>query len=153
MRFRSRLTKRPFQISWRPSRCRPAFRSEASMELSLKPWRRFRAEKDDAVIRRWLGDVAEKSEEAFRKGIDRTGRFPPASRPGQYPAIRSGALKGSISSTSDSDSATVGSGVFYAVFLRTGTRKMARRAMSDNALREGSEGARGSLRGWAKWTR
>ena len=72
---------------------------------------------------------------------------------GEYPANDSGALERSIKVQERSTDVTIGTNTFYARFLRDGTRKMARRKMSDNALDEGIKTARHELKGFVKWKR
>src|SRR5262245_29438183 len=117
----------------------------STITISFTPWRKFHAFKDKAVIRRWLKTVADASEKAFKnmKG------YPPASSPGEYPAIRTGNLRGSISTVVTDDSMTIGSNMYYSWFLRKGTTRMARRKMSDNALQEGMNAS--SLGRWVRW--
>jgi hypothetical protein len=75
-------------------------------------------------------------------------------RPGaEYPANDSGRLLASLKSRQTKDSATIGTDAHYAKYLRTGTRKMARRKMSDHALTEGAEAAKGQSVGWVQWAR
>jgi phage gpG-like protein len=118
-----------------------------SITIEFEPWSPFRARKNKAAIRSWLKGIGEASERAFKnmKG------YPPASSPGEYPAIRTGRLRGSINHEVTDDSVTIGSNMPYSIFLRSGTSRMARRKMSDNALQEGMRGAR--LGRWVEWTR
>lgn len=117
------------------------------IEISFKPWRPFYAKK--LPLRNWLKKIADASEEAFKSGM--SGSSPGPSSPGAYPANRTGALSGSISSRVTANSVTIGTNVFYSIFLRTGTSKMARRKMSDSALEEGMKSAR--LTKWVEWSR
>lgn len=131
--------------------------------LRFKPWREFAARVDQKVIRRFLDQVAKDSEKAFRRGMrgpksgkvysGRSGRKIKASAAGEYPAIDTGGLEGSIRTRVTATSATIGTSRFYARFLREGTRHMARRKMSDDALKEGIETARHRLKGFVKWQR
>jgi len=60
-----------------------------------------------------------------------------ASAPGEYPAVKSGHTLSSISYTTvGDDTLIVGTKSPASVFLRNGTRRMARRKMSDSALEE-----------------
>lgn len=131
------------------------------MILSFSGWAKFSAKKDKALIRRWMTSVAAESEKIFKAGMKGQhsgviayrkggGRFQ-RSAPGEYPAVDSGALIASMKSQSTQDSATVGTNKFYAKFLREGTRKMARRKMSDNAIKAGGIEARPKSRGWIGW--
>lgn len=131
--------------------------------IFFKVWRRFQAFKDKSRIKRFLERAATESERAFRKGLRGRhsgriyrlsgGRMHRASAPGEYPANRSGALEKSIRTRVGATQMVIGTGVFYARFLRSGTRKMARRKMSDNALQEGTAKARPALNGYARWRR
>jgi phage gpG-like protein len=115
--------------------------------IEFKPWRPFIARRKQQEISRWLKAVGAASEAAFKK----MGNYPPASSPGQYPAVRSGRLRSSISHVVTSNSVTIGSNMFYSIFLRLGTSKMARRKMSDDALKEGMSKSR--LGHWVEWSR
>src|SRR5262245_65258595 len=106
-----------------------------SIEIIFTPWAPFFARKRPEEIRRWLQQVATASEQAFRSGA--SAAFPPPSAPGAWPHRRSGGLLGSISSYATDSEAVVGSNMPYSIFLRTGTSLMARRKMSDDALKEG----------------
>lgn len=116
--------------------------------IVFKPWRPFIARKKQQEIRRWLKAVGAASEAAFKGGMR---GYPPASSPGAYPNVRSGRLRKSISHVVTNDSVTVGSNMHYSIYLRTGTSKMARRKMSDSALKEGMQKAR--LKKWVEWSR
>lgn len=115
--------------------------------IEFKPWRPFIARKKPAEIKRWLKAVGVASEAAFKK----MGKYPPASSPGEYPHVRSGRLRKSIRHVATNHDVTIGSNMFYSIFLRTGTSKMARRKMSDDALKEGMQKAR--LGRWVEWSR
>lgn len=123
---------------------------EALTSLEFKPWRRFSVFKDEAKIVAFMDRVGKDAVRVFRRGSAASGR---RSQPGQFPARQSGALLASLDYIATADEMTVGTNVFYAVFLRNGTRKMARRAMSDNALREALAKNNGELKGWVKWRR
>lgn len=116
--------------------------------IEFQPWRPFLARKKPQEVKRWLKAVGEASEAAFKGGM---GNFPPASAPGAYPNVRSGRLRKSIRHVVTGDSVTIGSNMFYSIFLRKGTSKMARRKMSDSALKEGMQKAR--LGRWVEWSR
>jgi hypothetical protein len=121
-----------------------------SITIKFDPWRTFHARKRKNGIRNWLRDIGYASENAFKNPMQ---NYPPASTPGEYPAIRTGKLKGSIrSEVRGETSVTIGSNMFYSIFLRMGTSKMARRKMSDNALQEGRRFV-GPPRRWVEWTR
>lgn len=128
--------------------------------LEFKPWPSFRARKSSKVIRSWLRKVKDEATDVFKAGMTgshtgriyrRRGRTHQASAPDEYPATDTGRLLASLRGSSDLREAKVGTGMYYAKFLRQGTKKMARRRMSDNAIREGAAIARPSSRGWVAW--
>jgi hypothetical protein len=123
----------------------------SGFNLEFTPWAPFKADKDKDVVERWLNDIGEASVNAFRNGMSKN--YPPSSAPGDWPANRTGSLRGSIDHEVSGDVLTVGTGMRYSVFLRYGTSRMARRKMSDDALREGMKAASNSLGRWVKWTR
>lgn len=122
--------------------------------ILFKPWRAFKASLDPVAIPRFLRSVAKESKAAFVKGMNepKTGRWYSgkprrSSAPGEYPAVQSGRLLKSAGTRVTSDSATVGTNTYYAKWLREGTRRMQRRKMSTEALREGVEASRPLLKG------
>jgi hypothetical protein len=120
-----------------------------SITLQFDPWGQFHAQKRKNAVRNWLRDIGNAAESTFTGGM---GNYPPASTPGQYPAVRTGKLKGSVrSEVRGETSVTVGSNMHYSIYLRQGTSKMARRKMSDDALKESMR--RVQLRNWVEWTR
>jgi phage gpG-like protein len=130
------------------------------MRFVFQPWRSGRAERDATKIRLFLDQVARLSTEKLRSGMARPGsgrvyrrrgRIHRASSPGQYPARETGRLAASIGSSVTSTSAEVGTRMSYAIYLRKGTRKMARRKMSDSAMKEALPMARPALRQFARW--
>lgn len=135
----------------------------SGLNFRFRNWRLFGAEVDSRVVSRFLHEVADDSKEAFQKGMKgrksgrrysgRSGRTIRASAPGEYPAIDSGDLYDSIGTRVTPTEATIGTNMFYAIFLRHGTGKMRRRKMSDNALTEGVKTARHYLKGFVKWRR
>jgi hypothetical protein len=116
--------------------------------IEFSPWGKFHARKKTEVIRGWLGRIGTAGVAAFRDGM---GDYPPASAPGAWPNSRTGRLRGSIRHETTSNSVTIGTSMPYSGFLRTGTSRMARRKMSDNALREGMRHSR--LGKWVEWSR
>jgi phage gpG-like protein len=128
-----------------------------SITLQFSPWSPFHARKKPQEIRSWLRRVGEASEQAFKAGMR---GYPPSSRPGQYPAVRTGALRASIDYEVTDDTMVIGSnapagggGISYSIYLREGTSRMGgRRKMSDDALKEGMQSA-GHLKKWVEWTR
>jgi hypothetical protein len=129
--------------------------------LQFTPWRNITAIKDKAAIQRWLQDVASTAHRVFRAGSEasrggriyrkRGGRVHRASAPGAWPARDSGGLLGSIRTVVTQSSAEIGTSRHYSGYLRSGTRKMARRKMSDNALREAIPMARGRMGSFARF--
>lgn len=80
------------------------------------------------------------------------------SAPGAWPFVQSGKMKGTIDMEVSSSSVTIGSnayrgGVPYSLYLREGTPggQMARRKMSDDALKLGMKSAH--LGRWVEWSR
>jgi len=125
-----------------------------SISIEFSPWGKFHARKNDGAIRGWLNKIGKAGTDAFRGGM---GKFPPASFPGAWPNSRSGKLKSTIRYEVGGGGAfeynvTIGTGAPYSGFLRSGTSRMARRKMSDNALREGVA-AGGRLTKWVEWSR
>lgn len=118
------------------------------IEISFRQWAPFWAKRDKVAFRRWLKVVAAESEKAFKK----MGYYPPASSPNQYPAVRSGRLRASIKSKVTDTMVEISSNTPYAGYLRHGTRKMARRKMSDNALKEGMAAAKRRAEKWVGWS-
>ena len=116
--------------------------------IEFSPWGRFHARKKDEEIHRWLQGIGDAGTEIFRSGM---GRWPPASSPGAWPNSRTGNLRSTIRSEVTSDSVTIGTSMHYSKFLREGTSLMARRKMSDNALKEGMATSR--LGKWVEWVR
>ena len=119
-----------------------------SFELEFKAWAPFHAKYDKRAFKRWLQIVARESEKAFKGGMK---GYPPASSPGQYPAIRTGALRASIRTRVTDNAVEISSNRPYSGYLRSGTRKMQRRKMSDNALKEGIEKAKRLSKKWVGW--
>jgi hypothetical protein len=65
---------------------------------------------------------------------------------------RTGGLLGSIRTEVSASEMTIGTNQPYSIFLRQGTSRMGgRRKMSDDALKEGMQGAR--LGKWVEWSR
>ena len=121
-----------------------------SLHLRMTPWGRFRAEYDASRAQRWLGEVGDAAEKVFKGGMK---GYPPASAPGAYPNIRSGGLRGSIRKVVPSSSVEIGTSMHYSGYLAHGTRKMAKRKMSKEALQEAIPKVRGKLKDFARWRR
>jgi phage gpG-like protein len=118
------------------------------IEIDFKAWAPFHAQYDKKAFKRWLQIVARESEKAFKGGMK---GYPPASSPGQYPAIRTGRLRGSVATRVTDNSVVIGTHMPYSGYLRSGTRMMKRRKMSDNALQEGIEKAKKLSKKWVGW--
>jgi len=120
--------------------------------IEFQPWSSFLARKKTSEIRGWLQRVAKSSEAAFRAGASRQWGGGRGSSPGQWPMRRTGGLLGSIKTEVTDSSMTIGTNQPYSIYLRKGTSRMGgRRKMSDDALKEGMQGAR--LGHWVEWSR
>ena len=121
--------------------------------IEFSPWGKFHARHKPEVIRSWLHSVGEAGTAAFRGGM---GKYPPASAPGAWPNSRTGSLLKTIryevgGGGAFNDTVTIGTDMPYSIFLRAGTSRMARRKMSDDALKAGIRAGR--LGKWVEWTR
>jgi hypothetical protein len=135
----------------------------SSLIFRFKSWRPFGAVLDSRPISRFLDEAGDESKRAFQKGnraaksgktyYGRSKRTIRASAANEYPAMDTGDLDASIKVRRSPFSVTIGTTVWYAKFLRYGTRKMARRKMSDSALQEGVAKSRKHLKGFVKWRR
>jgi len=122
----------------------------------------LRALVDKAQQRSYLENIGSTAEIAFRDGVNgqhtgrvyrRKGRSHQASSPGEYPAADSGAHRATISYKVTSRQVVIGSGRSYAIYLREGTSKMARRKMSDDALKEAMVLEQGTIGRFARFAR
>jgi hypothetical protein len=119
------------------------------MTLIFTGWRAFYAFRDYAVDQVYLRRMGASAKAEFLRGIDAPksgrvyrksgGRTHRASAPGEYPARDSGRHRATVDYKVSGSEVAVGSGMFYARFLRNGTSKMARRLMSDSALNRAIE--------------
>lgn len=118
--------------------------------LTFTGWRPFYMFRDYAVDRAYLRRIGATAERIFKDGVASPksgrvyrragGRSHRASAPGEYPAKDTGRHVATISHRINGRTEMViGSGMFYAQFLRNGTSKMARRLMSDTALNRAIE--------------
>ena len=112
--------------------------------LSFTPWRPFEVFRDHGVTTAYLRRIGATAAAEFRNQTAasksgrvymRRGKAHQASAPGEYPARDSGAHSATIDFVAGVDRVEVGSGMFYAKYLRYGTSKMAPRRMSQDALR------------------
>jgi phage gpG-like protein len=133
----------------------------AGFQIQFEPWNRFRAIKDLSGIRAFLRDVARKSEQAFIDGMQspKAGRTyysrrgnHQASAADQFPAVQTGALRGSVGTSVGAMEAVVGTNTSYSLYLRDSTSKMKSRRMSKEALEIGLQGAR-FTKPFARWSR
>jgi hypothetical protein len=122
----------------------------SGIEIEFKAWAPFEAKYDKRAFKRWLDAVARESEKAFKKGMK---SYPPASSPGAYPSVRTGRLRGSIKTVVSENSVEISTNMPYSGYLRSGTRRMHRRKMSDNALEEGIAAAKRRSTKWVGWSR
>lgn len=133
--------------------------------LRFHPWRNISAIGDKAALRAWLESLAKRSHFIFRAGMEASrggkvythqlrwigGRIVPvgprgrphrASKPGDWPAVDSGALKGSIRTEVTQWSMTIGTSRPYSKhLLGTPGGLIAPRKMSKDALQAGRAGA------------
>lgn len=120
------------------------------MSLIFTAWRSFFVYRDRDVKQAYLRRIGASAEAEFKRGIASGksgrvyrrsgGRVHQASAPYEYPAKDSGRHLATVGhQVVGADEVVVGSGMFYAKFLRNGTRKMARRLMSDTALNRAIE--------------
>lgn len=116
------------------------------MRFVFRPWRRFTADiMDGAGLQGVLDTVGSFAVGKLRAGLNsssKSGRLYKyrgtshrASAPGEYPARRTGRLAGTVRVSRGALSFTFGTSTHYAGYLRTGTKKMKRRSMSDTALK------------------
>jgi hypothetical protein len=112
--------------------------------FKFKNFGRFEAVFEKSVVRKFLYDVGADAKDAFKSGIKgghsgrtyrRRGKSHQASSNGEYPANDTGRLLRSISSSISPMEVTIGSNVPHSKFLH-GTSRMAKRKMSDDALKE-----------------
>jgi hypothetical protein len=131
------------------------------IKISITPWARFKAARRQAAVRGWLTSISKTAQSVFVAGMKgphngnvakrKNGSVFLRSTPGQYPAVDSGALLASLKREVTPDEAKIGTSMFYAKWLRTGTRKMARRKMSDDAMKVGVAANKGGAKGWVGW--
>jgi len=126
-------------------------------------WRNFAPTKNLPLLGRWLHNVGDEAQAVFRAGMTgahsglvyrkRGGRLHQASAPNEYPANDSGRLLASMRKRKRKDEVTIGTTAAHGRYLRSGTSRMRRRKMSDNALLEGGARARQASRGWVVFRR
>lgn len=131
------------------------------MRMIWKPWRNVAAIHDKAAIQAWLQSLAQRSHFIFRAGMEASrggkvytqqlrwinGRIRPvgprgrphrASKPGDWPAVDTGRLKGSIRTVVTQESMTIGTSMPYSIhLLGTPGGLIAPRKMSKQALQAG----------------
>lgn len=126
-------------------------------------WNPFKAFRDYRVTTNYLRKTGRLAVKLFKADmmapksgqlyIKRGGRRHRASAPGEFPANDEGLLRSTIDSTANRVETEVGTNTPYSKFLREGTGKMARRRMSDDALKLAIPLTRQELKGWVKWKR
>jgi hypothetical protein len=121
-----------------------------SITIEFTPWAPFYARKKSDAVKRWLQAVADASEQSFKGGM---GRHPPSSTPGEYPAIRTGILRGSIRTVVGSNEMTIGSNRTRGSFMVSKWLRDSGRKMSHDALKEGLKKTEGRLGRWVEWSR
>lgn len=131
-----------------------------TITLELIPWKRFYARKNEQALRDWLSNIGSASVTAFRRGmrtgksgIKYSGQARRSSAAGEYPADQTGGLARTIRDDVSRNQVVVGSNAPYSGYLAYGTRKMAARKMSQDALEEGIERASGRMAHWVGWSR
>jgi phage gpG-like protein len=107
-------------------------------------WEKFHVAQTAALKRQFLTAVGNEAQRVFRNGMagGHSGRIyggHKASAAGEFPASRTGALAASIAVVVGQDQVEVGTGMPYSIYLRYGTGRMAKRRMSEDALRIAAE--------------
>jgi hypothetical protein len=131
--------------------------------IVFKPWSYFSLGKQPEVVKNWLASVKTKSHKIFSDGmrgphsgriaIRQNGELFLRSTPSEYPAVDSGALIASLKGRQTATEVIIGTNVAHSLALREGLGGIARRKMSDNAIREGAAQAAPTSRGWVAWQR
>lgn len=137
------------------------------MRITVTGWRGLRAEYNRAGIVAFLTDTAQTAHRVFRSGSEAShggrvyrragGAVHRASAPGAWPARMTGRLLGSIRTQVTQTEAQIGTnarsdrGFPYPIVLRKGSKKMARRKMSDTALKEALPMARKRMKPFARF--
>jgi len=123
------------------------------MSLSLRMRAgNMRAYFSQKELEKWLADVGDNATKTFRRGMrgshsGRNGR----SAPGEYPANQTGKLIATIKSVAGPRKVTVGTSMYYSIYLTGAEGKLEPRKMSKEALLEGR--AATPRRRWAQWVR
>lgn len=107
-------------------------------------WQKFHVAQTAALKRNFLTMVGNEAQRVFRNGMQggHSGRVyggHKASAAGEFPASRTGALERSIGVIVSENQVEVGTGMPYSIYLRYGTGRMAKRRMSEDALRVAAE--------------
>lgn len=87
---------------------------------------------DEGMLTQWLQERLDDARNHFISSAS----GPSPSAPGAYPGLRTGQLVGSVNVEAGGRSGSISSGVGYAGYLASGTRKMAKRKMLAEALDE-----------------
>ena len=130
--------------------------------IEFKPWHLPAAVKHPEAVRGFLQDAADSTLRLLRTGMlgPKTGRVYKrksgthrASAANEYPARDGGALFSSAGSVVKTTQEQTGTSRPYSIYLKTGTRKMRARRMSDQAHREAMPGVRARMKAFAGWQR
>ena len=130
-------------------------------KIEFTPWRPLGTEYRKDAVRDFLADMARSTHGRLRSGMEepksgrlyrlKGGRLHRASAKGEYPAKPRGRLAASIRSEITGTQETTGTTAFYGKWLRTGTKRMKRRAMSDTAHKAVRAQVRGRLKSFARF--
>lgn len=133
------------------------------MRLRFTGWRLFKAGLDEKEMQRWLETVARISAQHMREKITGPhtgkigyrkggGRFI-RSAPGEFPANDSGELLASVKGVAFKNKAFVAANTPHSTYLRKGTRRMAKRKMTIEALAYGIRASSHLRDGFIEWLR
>lgn len=127
------------------------------MRLVFKPWRQFSIRMAPEYKPGLLSDAGVGIERTFlvglagsKSGLKHPGLPRRSSAPGEYPANQFGTLARRTRKIQQDNHVEVGSSARHARFLM-GTRKMAKRKMFDDAIKEALPGVFANHREMARW--
>lgn len=101
--------------------------------FSFTPFPKITVKKDKTALNRFLEDAGKEGRRIMEAGMRAQSRI---SQPGEWPYRRTGNLYRTINYQVGVNQVTVGTNMYYSPFLAYGTRKMAARKMSKEALQE-----------------
>lgn len=124
--------------------------------IQLKDFKSFTLKKNKMAIPEFLENVGKEYKKAFSRGLRarKSGRkygSHTASAAGEFPATRSGKLAASVDYVVKGDTLEVGTNTPYSGYLKTGTRNMAKRKMSAEALKNGLRNANRKFGRWMEF--